>query len=173
MPSNKELLAPEGAVSTLMTRLWWHPLTATLARLALAAVLGFAGAIKLIEDQGTRRRAILAYRLPGMSVEVADIVGLMLPAFEVLLALCLLLGLFVRLSSLATAVLMAVFIVGIVSVWVRGYSIDCGCFGGGGDIDPAGRHARYTSEVLRDLLFAGLGVRLWLNPRSVWAVQRG
>ncbi|NDB17779.1 MAG: DoxX family membrane protein [Actinobacteria bacterium] len=155
-----------------LSRLWWHPLTATVARVALAGVLGFAGAIKLIEDQGTRRRAILAYRLPGMSVDAADIVGLLLPAFEVALAVCLLLGLFVRLSGLATAVLMAVFIVGIVSVWVRGYSIDCGCFGGGGDIDPAGRHARYAQEVLRDLLFAGLGVRLWLSPRSWWAGQR-
>lgn len=171
-PQTMTELSIKSRVHTALTSLWWHPIVATLARVALSGILGYAGMVKLVEDQGTRRRAILAYRLPGVSVEAADVLGLLLPAFEVLLAVCLLVGLFVRLSGLATALLMAVFIVGIISVWVRGYSIDCGCFGGGGDIDPAGRHARYTQEVLRDLLFAALGVRLWLSPRSRWALRR-
>lgn len=157
---------------TRLLALLWHPAVATLARVGLAGVLGVAGAIKLLEDQGTRRRAILAYRLPGMTVDAADILGLLLPTVEALLALCLLLGIFVRISAASTGLLMGVFVIGIVSVWVRGFSIDCGCFGGGGDIDPAGRHARYAQEVLRDLLFAGLGARLWLSPRSLWALQR-
>jgi len=155
-----------------MKKVFWNAWTATIARVGLAGVLALAGFAKLIEDQGTRRRAILAYRVPGVSVDSADILGLLLPAGEVLLALCLLVGIFVRISALLTAVLMGVFIIGIVSVWLRGYSIDCGCFGGGGDISPSGRNARYTSEVLRDLLFMGLAVRLWFKPHSRLALQR-
>jgi uncharacterized membrane protein YphA (DoxX/SURF4 family) len=104
-------------------------------------------------------------------VDLADILGLLLPSVEVLMALALLFGISVRVTALATAILMGVFIVGIISVWARGYSIDCGCFGGGGDVSAAGRNTRYTYEVLRDLLFMGAGVRLWLSPRSYWAAQ--
>lgn len=154
-----------------MRKLWWSPWTATFARVGLAGILAWAGLAKLLEDQGTRRRAILAYRIPGLSVDLADILGLLLPAGEVLLAAALLVGIGVRVSALLTGVLMAGFIIGIISVWVRGYSIDCGCFGGGGDVSEAGRHARYTQEVLRDLLFMAAAVRLWLHPRSAWALQ--
>ena len=58
------------------------------------------------------------------------------------LGLLLAMGIMVRFSALVTAVLMVGFIAGIASVWYRGYSIDCGCFGGGGDISPAGRALR-------------------------------
>lgn len=148
----------------------WSPWTATFARVFLAGILAWAGLAKLVEDQGTRRRAILAYRIPGISVDMADVLGLLLPIGEVVLAAALLVGIGVRLSGLLTALLMGAFIIGIISVWVRGYSIDCGCFGGGGDVSAAGRNARYTHEILRDLLFMGAGVRLWLHPRSTWAL---
>ena len=154
-----------------MRKVLWSPWLATFARVGLAGILAWAGLAKLLEDQGTRRRAILAYRIPGLSVDLADVLGLLLPAGEVLLAVALLAGIGVRVSALLTGLLMAGFIVGIISVWVRGYSIDCGCFGGGGDVSEAGRHARYTQEVLRDLLFMGAAVRLWLHPRSAWALQ--
>lgn len=155
----------------MFRRLLWSYWTATVARVGLAGVLGWAGMAKLLEDQGTRRRAILAYRVPGISVDLADILGLLLPAVEVLMAVALLVGISVRVTGVATAALMGVFIIGIISVWVRGYSIDCGCFGGGGDVSAAGRNSRYTQEILRDLLFMAAGVRLWLSPRSRWAAQ--
>ena len=125
------------------------PLVATLARIGLAGVLAWAGLAKLFEDQGTRRRAILAYRVPGISVSAADVLGLLLPCFEVTIGLLLVLGIWVRICSMLTALLMAVFVVGIVSVWLRGYSIDCGCFGGGGNVAPG--HTKYLQEILRDV----------------------
>ena len=155
----------------MLRRLLWSHWTATFARVGLAGVLGWAGMAKLLEDQGTRRRAILAYRVPGISVDLADILGLLLPTVEVLMAVALLVGISVRVTAVATAALMGVFIIGIISVWVRGYSIDCGCFGGGGDVSAAGRNSRYTQEILRDLLFMAAGARLWLSPRSRWAAQ--
>jgi hypothetical protein len=78
---------------------------------------------------------------------------------------------FVRISSVITALLMTGFIAGIISVWVRGYSIDCGCFGGGGEVSDEGKNLRYTTEILRDLLFVGLSVRLAIWPQTPFAFE--
>lgn len=138
-------------------------------RLVLAGILGFAGLTKVFEPNGARD-AILAYRI--FPVAWADWLGWALPAAEILLALLLLVGLFTRWAAAATTLLMVGFVAGIASVWIRGYAIDCGCFGGGGDIDPEGIGRRYTVEILRDLAFAGMGIWLWIRPRSLWSVDR-
>jgi uncharacterized membrane protein YphA (DoxX/SURF4 family) len=130
----------------------------TLFRLVLAGILFWSGLAKLFESSDGRREAILAYRVfPAAWV---DALGWALPAFEVALGALLLVGLFTRWAALLTALLMLGFIVGISSVWIRGYSIDCGCFGGGGDISEEGKAARYSAELLRDFLFMGLAT--WL-----------
>ena len=64
------------------------------------------------------------------------------------------------------------FVVGIASVWMRGYNIDCGCFGGGGDITGEGKNWRYLSEILRDLLFTGMGVWLIAWPMTALGLER-
>ncbi len=81
-------------------------------------------------------------------------------------------GLFTRWAALGTALLMVGFIIGISSVWIRGYNIDCGCFGGGGDITGAGKNGRYTAEILRDLLFAGMAVWLVAWPTTKLSLDR-
>ena len=95
-----------------------------------------------------------------------DFLGWALPGAEVALALLLLLGLFTRWAALATALLMIGFIVGISSVWIRGYSIDCGCFGGGGDISEDGKTWRYASEIGRDVIFTAMAAWLVVWPRT-------
>jgi uncharacterized membrane protein YphA (DoxX/SURF4 family) len=151
-------------------RLAAHPWIGTVFRFVLAGVLLYAGGIKMIEPNGARD-AINAYRVFPPSW--APTLGYALPLAEIGLGLLLAAGIYVRASAVATAVLMVAFIAGIASVWARGYSIDCGCFGGGGDISPAGRAARYTQEIARDLLFTGLAVWLAKWPRSRWALERG
>lgn len=153
-------------------RFWGNPHVGLAFRIVLAAVLGVAGVTKLVEPGGARE-AIIAYRIPGMTGQVAGILGWILPAGEILLAVLLLVGLFTRWAAVATALLMAGFVVGIASVWARGYSIDCGCFGGGGDVSPEGKNWRYTSEILRDLLFCGMAVWLAIWPRTTFALDRG
>ena len=139
-------------------------------RIVLAGVLLYAGLIKLFEPHAARD-AILAYRL--LPISWAPLLGYALPLAEVLLGLVLLTGFFTRLAALSSSILMLLFIGGIISVWVRGYSIDCGCFGGGGDISPEGRASRYTQEIIRDFGFAGLGFWLvkwpatWLSVDSL------
>lgn len=148
-----------------------HPYVGVLSRVVLALVLGYAGVIKLFEPNGARD-AIIAYRL-GIPNDLAMLLGYAVPALEIALAILLLAGLFTRAAAIVSGLLMAMFIVMIAQVWARGYSIDCGCFGGGGDLDPEGKNLRYTQEILRDLLFAGIAVRLAIWPNTGFSLDRG
>ena len=129
-----------------------------LARLVTGTVWIVAGAAKL-PDPAQSVNAVRSYQLlPG---SLAQPVGQMLPVLEIVVGVTLVLGLLTRVSALVSALLFAAFIVGIASVWARGLSIDCGCFGGGGyDPDAA---AKYPWEIARDvaLLLASLLVA-WL-----------
>jgi uncharacterized membrane protein YphA (DoxX/SURF4 family) len=152
-----------------MANLKANPAIGLIFRIVLAGVLLYAGGVKLIEPHGARD-AIMAYRI--FPPAWAPVMGYALPLLEIALGLFLLVGLFIRLSAIITALLMFAFVAGIISVWVRGYSIDCGCFGGGGDISPAGRAARYTQEIVRDLVFTGMGLWLFVWPRSLYSLEK-
>lgn len=152
-----------------MKKILGNEIISTLFRLILSGILLYAGGIKLFEPHGARD-AILAYRI--FSPSIAPVLGYALPLLEIALGIFLLIGLFVRASAIVTAVLMLAFIAGIASVWARGYSIDCGCFGGGGDISPEGRVARYTQEIIRDFTFTLLALWLAYFPRTKFALER-
>ena len=78
--------------------------------------------------------------------------------------LLLLLGLLARRAAVLAGVLLVVFIAGIVSVWARGLSIDCGCFGDGG-YDPDAV-SKYPWEIARDVgLFIAAALVVML-PRT-------
>jgi uncharacterized membrane protein YphA (DoxX/SURF4 family) len=135
-----------------------------LARLALGVVLLIAGGLK-VADPNQAITAVTAYRI--LPEDVATLVGYGLPFFEVMLGLLLLVGLATRAAAATSGVLMVVFIVAVSSAWARGLSIDCGCFGGGGQTaDP-----QYLPEILRDLLFLGLASWLVVFPSSRWALD--
>jgi len=152
-----------------MKRLLSNPYSGLVSRLVLALVLLVAGGAKFFEGGFAAQRAINAYKVFPPSW--APFLGYALPGLEIVLGLLLLVGMFVRISSLITALLMTGFIAGIISVWVRGYSIDCGCFGGGGEVSGAGKNLRYAKEILRDLLFVGIAVRLAIWPHTPLAFE--
>ncbi len=138
-----------------------------MARLVLAVVWALAGASK-VSDLAASGRAVNAYRL--MPFEAAKVVGAALPFVELALALLLLVGLATRLAAAVSAGLLAVYIGGIASVWARGLSIDCGCFGGGGQL-AAGAHPSYFWDIARDAALLGVAVFLVLIPRTRIAVD--
>ena len=162
--SNAGHLRDDLAVRT-ETRAW----IGTVLRLALAGIWLWTGIAKLVQPGGARE-AIVAYRVfPTWSL---DFLGYALPAVEILLGALLLIGMFTRWAALATAVLMISFMIGIASVWIRGYSIDCGCTGGGGDVSEEGKAWRYTGDLLRDFLFTGMAVWLVAWPRTKFSIDR-
>jgi uncharacterized membrane protein YphA (DoxX/SURF4 family) len=136
-------------------------------RLLLAGVWLYAGAAKIGDLNGSVR-AVKAYRILPNSV--ADWVGAALPFVEIGLALLLLVGLATRVAAAASALLLAGFLTGISSAWARGLRIDCGCFGGGGDL-ATGESPAYTLDLVRDGLFLLAAVFLVVWPRTIWSVD--
>ncbi len=137
-----------------------------LARIVVGGVWLWAGLLKVTEPEASVS-AVRAYQL--LPTGVADAVGNVLPMLEVVLGACLLLGLLTRVAGGLSALLQVAFIIGIASVWVRGISISCGCFGdGGADPDAIGK---YPWEIARDsgLLLLSLLV-VWL-PRTPLALD--
>ena len=124
-------------------------------------VLLVAGAVKIVDITGSVQ-SVLAYQL--FSYEAARVVGTMLPVVEIAVGLLLLTGLLTRAAAAAGALLMVVFIAGVASAWARGLTIDCGCFGTGGPVDP--EDTRYLSEILRDVGLLALGAWLVVRPRT-------
>jgi uncharacterized membrane protein YphA (DoxX/SURF4 family) len=138
-----------------------------LARLVVGGVWVVAGALKL-PDPTESVRAVRNYQL--LPEAVVPFVGHSLPVLEVIVGLCLLLGLLTRPAAAVSAVLMAAFVVGIASAWARGLSIECGCFGGGGGpVEDA--TAKYPWEIARDT--ALLLASLWLvwRPGTPFALD--
>ncbi|MBG0563029.1 MauE/DoxX family redox-associated membrane protein [Actinoplanes aureus] len=134
------------------------PWISTVARLGLAAVWLIAGGLK-VGDLAASARAVNAYQL--MSYDAAKVVGAIQPFLEIALGLLLLIGLATRLTAAISALLMVVFIAGIVSAWARGLQIDCGCFSAGGAL-AEGKEAAYGLDILRDLGFLALaGILVW------------
>jgi uncharacterized membrane protein YphA (DoxX/SURF4 family) len=137
------------------------PWVATVLRLVLAGVLAVAGGLKL-PDPDASVRAVRAYEL--LPEAAVPLVGFGLPVLEVALALMLLLGIGTRVAATVTAVLLVVFIVGVASAWARGLTIDCGCFGGGGQV--AADQTAYPEEIARDVaLLLAAGFLAW-RPHS-------
>jgi uncharacterized membrane protein YphA (DoxX/SURF4 family) len=140
-----------------------------VARLVLAAVWLIAGLLKLPNlDQSVL--AVRGYQL--LPYDLALVVGYLLPVAEVLLGALLLIGLFVRPAAIVSGVIMLAFVIGIAQAWARGLAIDCGCFGGGGELALAEAQAKYPWDLARDtglLLLAG-----WLavRPRSPFSLDR-
>jgi uncharacterized membrane protein YphA (DoxX/SURF4 family) len=137
------------------------PWSGTVVRLVLGGVLVVAGGLKAA-DPAAAVRAVRAYRL--LAESLVGPVAFGLPVIEIAVGLALLAGVFVRTAALAAAVLFAVFLVGIGSVWARGLQIDCGCFGDGGEV-AAGQTA-YPLEVLRDGALLLLALALARRPAS-------
>ena len=139
----------------------------TLARLFLGVVLIYAGATK-VGHPLTAQRAVQAYEI--FPDGIANTIGLALPFLESILGVLLVLGLFTRPVAIVSTLLMVAFIIGISQAWARGLTIDCGCFGGGGEIGAA--DTKYPQEIARDASFALAGAWLWWRPRTLASLDR-
>ena len=141
----------------------------TVARLGLAAVFLVSGVLKAIDPDGTYV-AVRAYDvLPKAAVAVVAGVAGVLPWLEIALGLLLLAGLATRAVAVAGAGLLLVFVAGVTQAWARGLSIDCGCFGGGGVVDPG--QAAYGRELLRDAGFLLVAGWLIVRPQTLGVLR--
>jgi uncharacterized membrane protein YphA (DoxX/SURF4 family) len=144
-----------------------------LVRLGLAAVWLVSGAVK-VSDLNQTYIAVQAYDLlPG---GVVSVVAAGLPFLELVLGVLLLAGIGTRVVAVVSVVVLVAFIFGVAQSWARGLTIDCGCFGGGGQVEAG--QTRYPQEIARDLGFLLIAAWLVVRPRSLasvdgWLTVRG
>jgi uncharacterized membrane protein YphA (DoxX/SURF4 family) len=138
-----------------------------LFRLTLGIVLLLAGYLKAIHPQKSAM-AVRAYEL--LPVSIANFFGYILPWFEIGVGALLILGVTVRISAILGGFTMLIFIVAISQAWARGLSIDCGCFGGGGAVDPD--QTKYLEEILRDFGLLLIAFFLYRFPKGRFGLDK-
>ena len=132
------------------------------ARLGLAAVWLISGWLKAADPSQTIV-AVHAYQL--LPEDLVRPVATTLPFVEIALGLLLVVGMGVRLTAVASGIMLLAFIAAIIASWARGLSIDCGCFSGGGAV--AGIDGwDYAKEIARDTGFLALAAWLVVFPRT-------
>ena len=144
-----------------------QPWLTLLSRLVLGVVLLVAGGLKI----GNLPKSAMAVRSYEMlPIPLANFLGYTLPWIEIGLGLLLIVGVTVKISGALGALTMLAFIIAIAQAWARGLSIDCGCFGGGGAIDP--EDTKYLSEIVRDIGLMALGIFLYFYPKGRFALEK-
>ena len=137
------------------------PWVGLVARLILGGTLIVAGSLKF-DELDKSQMAVRAYEL--LPIPLANFMGIFLPFFELAVGILLVLGASTRIAAFLSGLLMFAFMIGISQAWARGLSIDCGCFGGGGQVAPG--EADYVTPLLRDTGLTLLAIYLTLFPHT-------
>jgi uncharacterized membrane protein YphA (DoxX/SURF4 family) len=144
-----------------------QPWLTLIFRLVLGGVLLVAGGLKVGNPQKSAM-SVRAYEL--LPIDIANFFGYVLPWFEIGVGALLILGVAVKISALLGGATMLIFILAISQAWARGLSIDCGCFGGGGAIDPS--QTKYLEEILRDIGLMLMAIYLYRFPSGRFALDK-
>ncbi|NLO72618.1 MAG: DoxX family membrane protein, partial [candidate division WS1 bacterium] len=94
-------------------------------RVALGLAFLWAGGDKLLHPDEFAP-LLVSYRLLPLST--VNLIVFWLPVCQVLIALCLLAGVWTRAATLLFCGLMAVFMLGLAQALARGIELHCGCF---------------------------------------------
>ena len=137
------------------------------ARLLVGGVWIWAGWEK-ISDLNQSIHAVQAYQI--LPDGLATAVGVVLPVIEVAIGLLLVLGLATAPAAAVSGLMFIAFIIGISAAWARGLQIDCGCFGGGGQLDD-GENPQYFIEIGRDVGLLLCSALLIWRPRTAISVD--
>jgi uncharacterized membrane protein YphA (DoxX/SURF4 family) len=144
-----------------------QPWFGLLARLTLGGVLFAAGYLK-VGKADESQMAVRAYEM--LPISIANMLGLILPFVEVVIGALLILGALTRVMAALGGFTMVLFIIAIAQAWARGLNIDCGCFGGGGAVEPG--QTKYLQEILRDTGLAFLAAYLIRYPSTKFSLDK-
>jgi uncharacterized membrane protein YphA (DoxX/SURF4 family) len=133
-------------------------------RLILGGVLLVAGGLKATDPYGSAT-SVRAYQI--LPIDLANLLGFVLPFGEVAIGIFLIVGIWVRLTAVAGGALMLMFIIAIGQAWARGISLDCGCFGKGGLLATGELPVwTYATEIVRDLALAAISGYVYRFPQG-------
>ena len=149
---------------TKFTSAKYQPWLTFAFRLILGGVLLVAGALK-VSDPYSSATSVRAYQI--LPVDLANFLGFVLPFAEVVIGIFLIVGIWVRLNAIAGGALMVMFIIAIGQAWIRGISLDCGCFGKGGLLETDELPVwNYTIEIARDIVLAVFAFYIYRFPKG-------
>lgn len=132
-------------------------------QIALGVVF-VAAALPKIVDPPAFAHMIWNYKL--LPAALTNVVGLVLPWFELLVGLALVLGVMRRTAALAIAGLLLAFVAAISINLAKGNAIDCGCF----DVASAGRSVAERLFDMKVVVARDLGM-LVLAAQVLWALR--
>jgi uncharacterized membrane protein YphA (DoxX/SURF4 family) len=144
-----------------------QPWISLAARAGLGAMWLYYAVPKLSYSSDALGLAVREYQI--LPTGLADTFGTVQPFLELALGLLVIAGLGTRVSAALSALLLLVYIGGIISLGARGIAINCGC-GGIASKAEAG-HTRYTLDVLRDVGYLVPAAWLIWRPRSPLALD--
>jgi putative oxidoreductase len=122
-------------------------------RALIAAIFLYAAIVKILHPTDFLSD-VQHYRLTGENFSIA--IAFYLPWLELICALGLLFKkLYLGALTLLSA-LMGIFVAAILSAWIRGLNIECGCFGSSHGLP------QYGTWLFRDLLIWGMILVLWI-----------
>jgi uncharacterized membrane protein YphA (DoxX/SURF4 family) len=149
---------------TKFTSAKYQPWLTLAFRLILGGVLLVAGALK-VSDPYSSATSVRAYQI--LPVDLANFLGFVLPFAEVVIGIFLIVGIWVRLNAITGGALMVMFIIAIGQAWIRGISLDCGCFGKGGLLETDELPVwNYTIEIARDIVLAVFAFYIYRFPKG-------
>lgn len=130
-----------------------------LARVIIGGVFVYAGWVKII-DPPTFAKDVGNYQmLPHVFINT---VAIILPWVEVVAGGLMVAGVWLHGSAAVIALLIGVFLVGILQALARGLDIHCGCFG-----TVASRKVGLVA-LGEDLVFLAATLWVWWRTRSGW-----
>ncbi|MDO5737562.1 MAG: DoxX family protein [Propionibacteriaceae bacterium] len=145
----------------------WRDWVGLVARLVPGIVFLYAGVTKIINIPLFAQN-IRAYQLLP-ELWMSDTLAYILPVVEILAALLLIVGLLTRGAAAVTLMMLIAFIVGIAWVWSQGISIDCGCFGSGGEV--AAEDTNYPQKLAENIAMSAMCIWLMVRPRSLFSLD--
>ncbi len=138
-----------------------NPWLTLICRLIVSALFLFASITKIGDPAGFATTVARYELMPSM----ANLIGMLFPWIELVLALALLCGVWPRAASIGIAALVALFIVAMIWALAHGLKISCGCFGNN---EPL---TMWT--LLRDALIALPVIQLLISRSHRWGICEG
>ena len=135
---------------------------ALLCRVILGVILIYASIDKIVHP-AEFAKAIGNYNVLPFGLE--NLLGIVLPILELLVGICLVLGIMLDGSAIITAGMMTVFIIALSQAMIRGIDINCGCFK---VTVENGGHQVGIRRIIEDFLFLGMSLMVLSRGERKW-----
>ena len=135
---------------------------ALLCRVILGIVLIYASIDKIVHP-AEFAKAIGNYNVLPFGLE--NLLGIVLPVLELMVGICLVLGIMIDGSAIIAAGMMVVFIIAISKALFRGIDINCGCFK---VTVENGGHQVGIRRIIEDFIYLGMALMVLSRGERKW-----